>query len=143
MKRSRYLLLMILATIGNPIVASAAEIDYRLSRVNINVSAYLTPTPPASDPLSRNLAWTFAENCRGGGSSESSWCMQSATTQERRPEMVLEVKGTTLSQLLPRDIRDAGAARFRWTGSKAGFTEHNLKVRVSRNRGGLFWESKF
>lgn len=140
MKYPRHLLLTVLATIGAD-TAIAADIDYRLSRIDINVSAYLTPTPPASDPLSRNLAWTFAENCRS--SSESSWCLQSAAAQERRPEMVLEVKGTTLSQLLPRDIRDAGAARFRWNGSKGGFTEHNLKVRVSRNRGGLFWESKF
>lgn len=141
MKRCQRLLLMLLASVGAPIATSAAEIDYRLSGININVSAYLTPTPPASDPLSRNLAWTFAGNCRD--SSQTGWCLHSAAAQERRPEMVLEVKGTTLSQLLPRDIRDAGAARFRWSGSKAGFTEHNLKLRVSRNRGGLFWESKF
>jgi hypothetical protein len=138
MKHNCRLIGVMLATVSLHSACLAAEIDYRLPHVSLSVSATLSPAPPPSDPMSRNLAWTLAENCRGA----SSWCVQSAA-QDRRPEMVLELEGKTISRLLPDNIRDAGSARFRWAGSKGGFTEHNLKVRVSRHRAGMYWESKF
>jgi hypothetical protein len=40
-------------------------------------------------------------------------------------------------------INDKRELRFKWQGRKEGIREHSLKVRVSRNRSGPFWEGRF
>src|SRR5262245_7155600 len=115
--------------------AMAADLNMSIPRPPINVSTETQSFSSASfssqqtyDPLSRNMRDLMNDACT------------SCTSPERKKEMVLEVNSRGLRDLLPLAVKGPS---FHWQGNKTGFTEHNLRMRLSRNRVGLNWESRF
>lgn len=51
----------------------------------------------------------------------------------------IQMGGTSAFDL----INERRELRFKWRGSKAGFREQSLKLRISRNRSALTWEGRF
>lgn len=125
------LIVAVLVSASAPAFANGARPILLDERHAFRVSAVLMPAPKLETPAERNLqTMQFAP----GGACGT--CFQA----DRQAAMEIRVSTQPLVQMLGPDLR---GPKLRWSGSKAGFTEHNLRMRVSRNRGALTWESKF